>query len=321
MPGPQHARCASVCGTRLHIENVRKRGRKIFRTYLRPHFVERVSARVFRNDIELSLGEGKLRTLGAALPDGTFTNLGLLLSDQCTPTVKAALFADDDRNIFTAREECTGSVLKQLSDAYAFLEHDNRYRTEYSGLERIDYHDVPSVALREALVNSIAHREYSLSGPTLISAMPSGVEIVSPGGLPLGIEEADLGAHISIPRNKMLANVLFRLEIIEAYGTGIGRVRASYADSEFDPSIRLTPNTLTVFLPNRNAAGMRAAEASDEKARALRDLLEGGPKTRRFIQESLGISQTTAIRMLGDLVNKGVIEKQGAGKNTMYMLK
>lgn len=144
--------------------------------------------------------------------------------------------------------------------------------------------------------------------------MPGGVEIVSPGGLPLGIEEADLGAHISIPRNKMLANVLFRLEIIEAYGTGIGRMRASYADSEFDPSIRLTPNTLTVFLPNRNAIGMRAAEASDEKARALRDLLEGCPKTRRFIQESLGISQTTAIRMLGDLVNKGVIEKQGPAR-------
>lgn len=75
------------------------------------------------------------------------------------------------------------------------------------------------------------------------------------------------------------------------------------------------------FLPNRNAAGMRAIEASDKKARALRDLLEGGSKTRRFIQESLGIPQTTAIRMLGDLTNKGVIEKQGAGKNTMYMLK
>lgn len=102
------------------------------RSRAEPDLVERVSARVFRNDIELSLGEGELRTLGAALLDGTFANLGLLLSDQCTPTVKAALFADDDRNIFTAREECTGSVLKQLSDAYAFLEHDNRYRTEYS---------------------------------------------------------------------------------------------------------------------------------------------------------------------------------------------
>lgn len=98
-------------------------------------------------------------------------------------------------------------------------------------------------------------------------------------------------------------------------------MRFSSTTTVTEPSIRLTPNALTVFLPNRNATGIRAAEASDEKVRVLRDLLEDGPKTRRFIQDSLGISQTTAIRMLGDLTNKGVIEKQGAGKNTMYVLK
>lgn len=82
--------------------------------------------------------------------------------------------------------------------------------------------------------------------------MPGGMEIVSPGGLPLGIEEADPDAHISIPRNKMLANILFRLEFIEACGMGVGRIRASYEGSAVSPQIRLTPNTFTVMLPNRN---------------------------------------------------------------------
>lgn len=167
---------------------------------------------------------------------------------------EAALFTDNHRNTFAAREEYEGSLLKQLVESYAFLERSNHYRTEYKGLERSNCYDVPPVALREAFVNSVARRKYALSGPTLVSVMPGGVEIMSPGGLPFGIEEADLEAHISIPRNKMLANVLFRLELIEVYGTGISRMRSSYAGSGAAPAILLTPNTFTVFLPNRNSS-------------------------------------------------------------------
>lgn len=274
----------------------------------------------------LSLGASELRTLGALLPNGTYTNLGLLLSDQCPATVKSALFADDARTIFVAREEYSGSVLKQLADVYAFLEQNNRYRTEYKGLERFDYHDIPPVALREALVNSIAHREYALSGPTLVSIVPRGVEIVSPGGLPLGIEEADLDAHISIPRNKMLANVLFRLELIEAYGTGIGRMRESYRGSGCAPEIRLTPNTFTVLLPNRNAFSSNADAEGDDATRGdgqvagVLSLLKDGSKTRQEIQQVVGVSQSGAIRLLSKLVESGLVRKVGAGRSTRYSL-
>lgn len=130
----------------------------------------------------LPFESGEMQTLGMLNPDGAFTSLGLLLSDQCPPTVKAAAFSDDGRSVFTERCEYEGSILKQLSDAYAFLEAHNHYRTEFIGLERIDHNDYPAVALREALVNSVAHREYALSGPTLVSVMPSAVEIVSLGG-------------------------------------------------------------------------------------------------------------------------------------------
>lgn len=70
----------------------------------------------------LPLGPGEMRTLGILNPDGVFTNLGLLLSDQCPPTMKAAAFSDDSRSVFTERREYAGSILKQLADAYAFLQ-------------------------------------------------------------------------------------------------------------------------------------------------------------------------------------------------------
>ena len=271
----------------------------------------------------LPLGQGELRTLGAVDAAGAYTNLGLLLSDQCPPTVKSARFSDDARNTFTKREEYEGSILKQLADAYGFLEGCNDYRTDFAGLDRIDHHDYPPVALREALVNAIAHREYALSGPTLISAMPSSVQIVSLGGLPAGLEEADLKAHISMPRNRGLANVLFRLERIEAYGTGIERMRNSYRGSGCALDISVTANTFAVTLPNRNAATNRhvpVLQGNDATARVL-ELLAGGPKSRKDIQDQLGLSQSGALRALRMLMETGSVIKEGSGRNTTYRIR
>ncbi|MGV8083900.1 MAG: RNA-binding domain-containing protein [Coriobacteriia bacterium] len=267
----------------------------------------------------LAFGEGEIRTLGLLDAEGLYTNLGLILSDQCPPMVKSALFDDDDRGVFTAREEYSGSILKQLNDAYAFLDYNNHFRTRFEGLERIDYHDYPAVALREALVNSVAHREFALSGPTLVSVMPSKVEIVSLGGLPLGLEYPDLSAHVSMPRNRMFANVLFRLEIIEAYGTGIDRMRKSYAGSGLDIEINVTPNTFSVVLPNRNRASLPQGGETGLWDGAI-GLLRSGAKTRQEIQDALEASQSTTIRLLGELVKQGQIVKVGQGRSTRYRL-
>lgn len=268
----------------------------------------------------LPLGSGEMRTLGMLNADGVFTNLALLLSDQCPPTVKAAAFSDESRSVFTERCEYEGSILKQLAGAYAFLEAHNHYRTEFSGLERIDRYDYPAVALREALVNSVAHREYALSGPTLVSVMPSAVEIVSLGGLPTGIEYEDLSARISMPRNRALANVFFRLELIEAYGTGIGRMRDSYEGEGPSPKIAVTANTFSIALPNRNAPDVKATGAAGSLPEAAIRALADGARTRAEVQAELGVSQSTASRILADLVSSGRAMRTGSGRGIRYRL-
>lgn len=82
-----------------------------------------------------------MRTLGMLNPDSAFTNLTALLSDQCPPTIKAPAISDNSRNVFTARCEYSGSILKKLANACAFLDDHDHYRTEYSGFERINRHD------------------------------------------------------------------------------------------------------------------------------------------------------------------------------------
>ncbi len=74
-----------------------------------------------------------MRTLGMLTAEG-FTNLALLLSDQCPSFVKAATFDDDFRNVFLERIEFSGSILKQLESAYEFLVSHDKFKTRYEGL-------------------------------------------------------------------------------------------------------------------------------------------------------------------------------------------
>lgn len=271
-------------------------------------------------DCGIALDEGAMRTMGLIGRRG-FTNLALLLSDQCPSFLKAASFDDDNRNVFLEREEYEGSLLEQLDHAYGFLESHNKFKTSYEGLRRVDYDDYPSSALREALVNAVAHREYALSGPTLVSVMPSRVEIVTLGGLVPGITFADLGANISVPRNKLLASILYRLGIIEAWGTGIGRMQSAYDHQRDAVELTVTPNTFTVALANRNAAPQADLNGLSVDETTLVRAIAGGETTRSALQESAGFSQTKTINVLNSLVEKGVIVREGGTRNLRYLLK
>ena len=110
-----------------------------------------------------------MRTLHLIGPDGTYTNLAFLLSDQCNHTVKLAVFEGSKKSVFKDRQELTGSLLQQLEDAYGYIDRFNRTRAEFSGLDRVDIRDYPPEAVREALLNALVHRDYAFSGPTLIS--------------------------------------------------------------------------------------------------------------------------------------------------------
>lgn len=269
----------------------------------------------------IDLDDGAMRTMGLEGEDG-YTNLALLLSDQCPTFLKVAAFDDDDRNVFLEREEYSGSLLEQLDNAYEFLERHNKFKTKYDGLERVDFDDYPSEALREALVNAVAHREYALSGPTLVSVMPSRIDVVTLGGLVPGITFADLSANISMPRNPLLASVLYRLGIIEAWGTGIGRMRSSYDNQQGAVELSVTPNTFTVSLANRNAIAPVAHEGalSFGEMEVVRAIAQGNT-TRSALQEVVGFSQSKTINVLNSLIEKGVVVREGGTRSLRYLLR
>lgn len=137
----------------------------------------------------VAFGPEQIRTLKLIDRDGLYSNLGLLLSDQCTHTIKVAVFQGTDQTTFRDRREFEGSLIKQMNDAYDFLDFHNQTHATIDKLIRVDNRDYPEVAVREALLNLIVHRDYSFSASALISIYSDRIEFISIGGLVNDIEK------------------------------------------------------------------------------------------------------------------------------------
>lgn len=261
----------------------------------------------------------KMQTLGLVSQDGIYSNVALLLSDQCPSTIKAATFAGTEKEVFQDRREFSGSLFRQLDDLYAYLDLRNQTKATFQGLYRTDTKDYPEEALRETLMNSLVHRDYSFHASTLVSVYEDRIEVVSVGGLPSGIGLEDILLGLSVCRNPQLAAVFYRLALIEAYGTGMPKIMKAYAGTGLTPRIEVTPHAFKVTLPNCNAAAKEPPQTNEEKI--LDVLAQTGAITRSEVDTLLNVSQSTANRILKRMVREGLLVQEGRGRMTRYQKK
>lgn len=263
--------------------------------------------------------------------DGQYTNLGLLLSDQCPYTTKVAVFGDSDNITFRDAREFGGSIFRQLEDSFAYLALCNRTASTIHGLERVELPDYPEEALREALLNALVHRDYSFSGSIIINVNEACIEFISIGGLLPGLSKEDIRSGISQPRNRKLAEVFHRLRLIESYGTGIRKIYSLYKSCGAQPQIEVTPNTFKLILPNMNAHRSAPEEnlaGTEEKSpvltpqmqQVLAYLKEHREISDQELQELLGIKKTRSYTISREMRQMGLIEILGRGSERKYKL-
>lgn len=269
---------------------------------------------------DVTFGMSQMLTLGFVNTDKIYTNLALLLSEQCLHTIKAAAFQDTTQQTFRDRREFDGSLFRQINEAYDFLDLNNKTEATFDKLLRIDKRDYPETALREALLNAVVHREYAVSGSIFIKIFPDRVEFISPGGLVNGIELGDIMSGYSVCRNPALAAVFYRLHLIEAYGTGILRIFETYKTSLVQPKIEVTPNVFKMILPNLNAYAASKPLDTDvtSQERIIRFVREHGSINRKQAEQLLGVSQTAAGVIIREMVESGSLEKKGNSRNVRY---
>ena len=219
----------------------------------------------------VKFGPEQMKTLGMITQDGVYTNLALLLSDQCVHTIKAAVFQGTKQSEFKDRREFTGSLFQQMDEVYDFINFHNQTHSSFEKLYRIDRRDYPEIAVREALLNLLVHREYSFRASTFISIYTDRLEFTSIGGLVRGVTLEDVTMGISVCRNVKLANIFYRLELIEAYGTGLIKIMEAYEGTGMKPQIETSDNAFKIILPNMNSVSepLRQAQNKSEGRRIL----------------------------------------------------
>ena len=274
----------------------------------------------------IEFAENKYRALGVIHPtEELYTNLALIISDQCAHTTKVAVFGDDANTEFRDSKEFDGSIFKQLDDTYSYLTLCNKKVATFQGLERIEKADYPDAALREALLNALVHRDYSFSGSVIINVNDKEMEFISIGGLLPGLSPDDIRSGISQPRNKNLADIFHRLHLIESYGTGIRKIYNLYADCSIQPRIEVTSNTFKIIIPNMNGTKVSNVQPleilaiSPQKQTVLDFVGKNGFVTEQQIMELVNVKKTRAYNIAKEMCDEGLLKPIGRGRAKKYV--
>lgn len=265
------------------------------------------SLKLIMEACELSSDSETLRLLNIYDNDGRYTNLALLLSEQCPYNIKVTQYEDADRAAIKYSCTINGSLLRQYAEACRLT-------------EKLANGCYPTEAVSEAILNALVHRNYSYSGSTIISIFTDRMEIVSLGSLPQGISMNAIAMGISQPRYPRLADALTRLELMDCCGSGIGRIKGLYAKYGKAPLFEAADGAFRVTLPNIHTTGKQRSAPDGYKALVLERAKEKGFVVRSDVEELAGLKTTAAYNLIKEMVAEELLIASGVGKKTIYKL-
>ena len=275
--------------------------------------------RKLKESIQLeTFNQDTLKTLNLYDNKNGYNNAAGLLADKNDfPGIDIVKFGE---NISIIQKRATFDKMSVL-DAYdkTIEVFKDYYQYEViQGVERKKIEKIPEAAFREAIANALIHRAWDVESQIRVCMFDDRVEVVSPGGLPSGITEKEyLSGKISVLRNRNLANVFYRLGFVEIFGTGIARIKQLYEESLRKPDFEVTENTIKIMLPVYEE-NMNLTEDEKKVYNILsRTMLKSMSEIAPYV--SFGKSKTA--QLLKDMQKKGVVEVEGRGRGTKYIIK
>ncbi|MFZ4100011.1 MAG: RNA-binding domain-containing protein [Chlamydiia bacterium] len=218
-----------------------------------------------------------------------------------------------------ATVDCEGTLFNQFQQAYAFV-MGRLYRSfQIRGIKREEQLEIPEVALREALLNAMVHRNYHIKAPTKIAIYDHRVEIFSPGGFAGPIDAAGIQAGLTYLRNPAICRVFRESGYIEKLGSGIITIFESYLERGLPvPEIVNRGDSVKVILPRPLLGATPQSADRDELSR----LFSRSPEiSLADVQEILGVSRSTATRKVNQWVLDGRLEKKGNTRALRFRLR
>ena len=190
------------------------------------------------------LNEQFAKSLELLTDEGKFNYVAYLMADTNGMSMKVAKYNGKDRvNLSENYEYGYCSLVKATKQMLDKVELENKTFARITPKERIETRLWDMIALREAIINSIVHNDYTREVPPKIEFFDDRIEITSYGGLPDGLSEEDFFDGVSMPRNKEIMRIFKDLELVEQLGSGVPRILQSYERKCFrfmDNFIRMT---------------------------------------------------------------------------------
>lgn len=240
--------------------------------------------------------------------------------------VQCARFLDATSLNFLDQRTFAGGLLSQIEEAIAFVERNTRQAIQVTGNpqhERVP--EYPEAAVREAIINAVCHRDYASSGTVQVRIYADRMEVWNPGTLPSGLTiEALYSEHASRPRNRRIAEAFHRARLIERWGTGTLRIIGAFTEQGLPPPefrieqgmfiVRMQPVMIFEDL-------LVPLSGFKQRERKVVDYVRRyGAITRKEYASLLNLRRRQAAEDLSTMVEVGILERQGAGRSTRYVL-
>ena len=185
--------------------------------------------RIYYEEKRKPLNNQFKKSLELLTEDGVFNYAAYLLADENGVSIKVAKYRGTNRvDLIENNEYGYCSLIKATKSVLDKIELENRTATQITSKERIDRRLWNPVAIREAVINSIVHNDFTREVPPKFEIFADRIEITSAGTLPEGLSEEDFFDGVSIPRNRELMRVYRDLELVEQLGSGVPRILESY---------------------------------------------------------------------------------------------
>lgn len=248
--------------------------------------------------------------------------------------IKVARFKGLTRSEIIDSQSLKGPIYNIIENVEIFLKRNTRVAKKIVDFERIDIPEYPYAALREAVINAIAHRDYTHCGaPVMFAIFDDRIEIKSPGGLLSGLNINDLEGH-HVTRNIKICDIFHKTKDMEELGTGITRMNDamknhglpvpefseegdSFVVKFYGPGENILD--LVSKIPDERKTDLRGLGLNQKQIEALKLMVnEGKIFTNPLYQDTFNVSKATAARHLKALVTKDQAIVTGKGKNTIY---
>ncbi len=229
------------------------------------------------------------------------------------------------------RKDFYGDLFSMVDEAESFVKRHTRLAYLFDGFKRRDIEEYPYDAIKEAIINAVCHRDYEIQNNIFVNVFDDTVEVFSPGNIPNNQTLKQVYGH-SNPRNRIILEAFHKASYVEKLGSGLKRMdelmlihglkKPQYEMSTvyFKVTFHGPEDKILELIKPSNVLDLREIGLNERQIKALNYLQNTGRLTRKEYGEKFVSSKTASARDLQELVKKGFIKTEGAGKRTTYSL-